>query len=122
MLASYIHFKKVFNLVRKAVLAATFSNTWMNWITGRAIYRSRCGTVIRSPTLILILLPSYESLESLSTVFNAFSSKAKPLLLRLLGSARACSVGSSKLDIEVTQSFEYIGNVVVHDWDIRIGN
>lgn len=72
--------------------------------------------------MILILLPSYESLESLSTVFNAFSSKAKPLLLRLLRSARTSSVGSSKLDIEVTQSFEYIGNVVVHDWDIRIGN
>ena len=111
------------------VLAPTLFNTCMDWILGRATVQSHCGATLGNIKVtdldfaddVAILS---ESLETLVAALDAFSNEAKPLGLEvswtktkvqefgdLLGepvqSVRACGE-----DIEVTESFTYLGSVV----------
>ena len=111
------------------VLAPTLFNTCMDWIMDRAVSQSQCGATLGNTKVtdldfaddVAILS---ESLETLVVALDAFCNEANPLGLKvswtktkiqdfggLLGepaqSVRACGE-----DIEVTQSFTYLGSVV----------
>ena len=113
------------------VLAPTLFNTCMDWIMGKVVRQSQCGATLGETKVtdldfaddVAILS---ESLETLVAVLDAFTNEAKPLGLEvswtktkiqdfggLLGdhiqSIRACGE-----DIDITQSFTYLGSVV-HD-------
>ena len=93
----------------------------MDWILGRATVQSHCGATLSNTDDVAILS---ESLETLVAALDVFSNEAKPLGLEVswtktkvqefgdfLGepvqSVRACGE-----DIEVTESFTYLGSVV----------
>ena len=90
----------------------------MDWILGRATVQSHCGTTLGNIKVtdldfadVAILS---ESLETLVVALDAFSNEAKPLGLDfgdLLGEPvqSVCACGK---DIEVTESFTYLGSAV----------
>ena len=111
------------------VLAPTLFNTCMDWIMGRATSQSQCGATLGNIKVsdldfaddVAILS---ESLESLVAALDAFSNEAKPLGLEvswtktkiqdfggLLGEP-VQSIHACGEDVEVTESFTYLGSVV----------
>ncbi|XP_069993543.1 uncharacterized protein [Penaeus vannamei] len=129
LLAAYIDLKKAFDMFRseaRLCLCTYIFHTCMDWILGRATVQSHCGASLDNIKVTNLDFDDAllsESLESLVVALNAFSNEAKSFdlevswtktkiqdlgdLLQPVQLVRACGT-----DIEVTESFTYLGSVV----------
>lgn len=111
------------------VLAPSLFNTCMDWVLGRAVDQSHCGASVGNTTVTDLVFADdavilAESLEVLVLALEALHEEAKPLGLQVSWAKTKVQVFGGLLDetvqsvhacgedIEILESFTYLGSVV----------